>query len=534
MTKKVCIIGGGATGVALLWCLAQDADACQEWEVTLIHDQPQLGGHSLAYPVPRNGKTLYIDIGVQFISPMLYPNVHEMLKRPEFKSRVPVFDYDSLKIACSFPPDETGAPLNWGNFPAYQQGDNFALYSPAMADDAKVFEAFIEFSLLTGWGGKTLQSYFDNPPGPFQYQDEQRFINYLLKPYLSIINGYGSALMDETTFGDMFPLFAKLPFVKETPLGSFTQPGKGWQRFTNGASSWVQAMADVAAQTMTPQIILKTKATAVWTDTSANNIVHVTWQGQDGSANEGTFDKVVLTTDMWTNAALLDNDQNNSLWNELYAHYIDKSLWPLMPGKCYIHTDESMLSPYLREEQETLQFNAAYAPGTTDGNYNLSKTFTTYIQKNVLGNPDAEGLYLTMYGYIPDPSAGDKVPDPNKVLFEENWTHGKWTPSFMGGAKKELHLAQGLGNVSYPEQKDSNVYFAGNNTTTDSEEGALDSAMIMADYAFSIQYPLGANPLAFAMYYIYKHEVMFPGQDASSKIAHLHRLLGGREGTITP
>lgn len=531
MTRKVCIVGGGATGVSLLWCLAQDSAACEEWEVTLIHDQKELGGHSLAFPVERNGKTLHIDIGVQFISPMLYPNVHEMLKRPEFKSQVPVFDYDSLKIACAFPKDASGAPLNWGNFPAYQQGDNFALYSPEMADDAELFEAFLELSLVTGWGGKSLQSYFDDPPGPLKYQDPQRFVNYLLKPYLSIINGYGAALLEETTFGDMFPIFADIPFTK-TPLGSFTQPGTGWQRFTNGASSWVQAMADVAAKTMTPRIILNSRAADVWTDMEDGNRVHVQWVDADKNISEDTFDKVVLTTDMWTNAEILNNDNNSKLWNELYVKHIDKKLWPLMPGKCYIHTDESMLSPDLREQEETLQFNAYYAPGTADGNYDLSKTFTTYIQKNVLGDPDADGLYLSMYGYIPDPSAGDKVPDCDKVLFEEVWTHGKWTPSFMGGVKKNLHLAQGLGNVSYPSQKDSNVYFAGNNTTTDSEEGALDSAMIIADYAFDVSYPMGANPLAFAMYYIYQHEVMFPGQDAASKLAHLHRLLGGWEGNI--
>lgn len=113
--KKVCIIGGGATGVSLLWILSQDPKAREEWEVTLIHNQDQLGGHSLTYPVTRKiksrvggktvttEKTFDIDIGVQFIAPMLYPNVHQMLQRPEFKSRVEVFDYNDLKIACAFP-----------------------------------------------------------------------------------------------------------------------------------------------------------------------------------------------------------------------------------------------------------------------------------------------------------------------------------------------------------------------------------------------------------------------------------------------
>jgi hypothetical protein len=73
-------------------------------------------------------------------------------------------------------------------------------------------------------------------------------------------------------------------------------------------------------------------------------------------------------------------------------------------GMCYIHTDSSMLSPDLMGQQETLQFNAYYSPGSQDGNYDLGKTFTTYIQKNVLSDPDAGGLYLTMYGYTSRPA----------------------------------------------------------------------------------------------------------------------------------
>jgi len=140
--KKVCIIGGGATGVALLWTLAQDSKAREEWDITLIHNQLQLGGHSLTYPVEHNGKTFDIDIGVQFIAPMLYPNVHEMLKRPEFNSRVQVFDYNELKIACAFP-RENGKPMNWGNFPEYQQGEQFALNTEAMQKEGNAFLQYV-------------------------------------------------------------------------------------------------------------------------------------------------------------------------------------------------------------------------------------------------------------------------------------------------------------------------------------------------------------------------------------------------------
>lgn len=130
-------------------------------------------------------------------------------------------DYPALKIASGFPRDVNGNVRNWGNFSDYQTGSNFALYDEDMMADANTFENFLEFALLEGWANKTLQEYFDNPPQT--YRNKDKFLTYFLAPYLSIINGYGAALMDQTTFADIDPLFLKIPFLK-TPLGSFTKP----------------------------------------------------------------------------------------------------------------------------------------------------------------------------------------------------------------------------------------------------------------------------------------------------------------------
>lgn len=526
MPNKICIIGGGATGAALLWMLSLDTK--QKWDVTLIHDQPTVGGHSLTQYVKWNGGTFPVDVGVQFISPMLYPNVDAMLKRSEFKSRVPLTDYDSLKIACGFPRNAQNQLVNWGNFPAYQTGANFALYDADMKADANTFQNFLEFAVFEGWGQKTLQEYFDNPPQT--YINKDKFINFFLAPYLSIINGYGAALMNQTLIVEMVPLFANV-VIEKSPLGSFTQPGKGWQRFTNGAQSWVQGMVDVAKTKMPAKILLNTNALSVWTDQTTNQVTVAYKTNPTAVISSATFDKVILTTDMWTNSKLLNNPQNQYFWNSLYKTYIgygrdvnnnplgNPVVWDLMWGQCFIHTDSKMLSPDLMQQQETLQFNGYYA-STGSGNFDLLKTFTTYIQKNVLNKSNADGLYLTMYGYIPDKSRGDVLPDPTKVIYTTPWTHGKWTPAFMGDAKKNLHMAQGLGNVFYQGQMNTNVYFAGNNATTDSEEGALDSAIAMAGYAFGISYPFNLieHPLAFGMYEIYKN-LMFPAPNAAHSIA---------------
>ena len=540
--QKVCIIGGGASGVALLWTLSQDPNS--NCNVTLIHDQPNLGGHSNSPAVKWNGKTFNVDIGVQFISPMLYPNVHDMLKKPEFKSRVSVTDYDTLKVAAAFPRDAKNNMMNWGNFPDYQPGSNnpqssrFNLFDADMMYDCELFQDFLEISIAK-WANVTLTEFFKSPPPPLVFKNQQRFLDYFLSPYLSIINGYGNALMESTTMADLWPLFAKIPFEK-TPQGSFTKPGTGWQRFTNGAQSWVQAMADVAQSHAPSTIILNSSVLGVYTDQNTGQ-VHVNWQSNTTKQILGkTFDKVVLTTDMWTNSKLLNNTDNAYFWKNLYEKYIGypetpngpDPVWDLMWGKCYIHSDASMLSPDLRLQKETLQFTASYAPGNQDGNYNLSKTFTTYIQKNVLNDPAADGLYLTMYGYVPNPTT-DKVPAQNTWLTPPiTWTHGKWTPAFMGGAKANLHLAQGLGSIPYPGQMNTNVYFAGNNATADSEEGALDSAMIIAEYAFNVPYPLPSlSPMAWFMYETF-HNTMFPKPNAASSIARMIMTAPRQSGAI--
>jgi hypothetical protein len=517
MTQRVCIIGGGVAGVGLWWTLSQSAQLAAEWNVTLIHSGDKVGGHALTVPVPYKGTTIPVDTGVQFFIELLYPNIDVLVK----KLNIPVQNFDELKVACAFP-RWNNYKQNWGNFDAYRGTPGFELYTQQMYDNAERFQNFMDLCLVEGWGSKTLAEYFATVSPP--YEEQELFLNVFVYPYLSIINGYGASLADQVTFEDLFPLFANLSPLWPG-LGSFTHPGSGYRRFTNGASSLVDAMQTQAAQMMPGTLRLNTTVTEVIAAQSLPGPVTVKWTNADGSTGSGKFDKVILTTDMDTSRALLNNSANAALWNSLYSKFISARQWPLLPGKCYIHTDDSMLSPDLMQQQESLQFTAYYAPLDTAPYYDMFKTYTTYLQQNIHSEVNAAGLYLTMYGYIPDESKGDKVPDPKKVLFAEEWLHGMWLPTFMMEAKTALHMAQGKGaTLSYPGQLDTGIYFAGNNTTADSLEHAFLSGAIIGNYAFDAPFPLIDSPLAYTMYYLFYHEFMFPDEKSANKLGRFPYL----------
>ena len=132
MTKTLCIVGGGPAGVGLAWTLAQDPQVAAEWSITIFHDEDIPGGHCATYDVtnPINGSTVPVDIGVQYVSPLINPNVSLMLGEAPFTQLAPVVEAPPLTVACGFP-RRNGQPMNWGNFPAYQSGELFALYNEA-------------------------------------------------------------------------------------------------------------------------------------------------------------------------------------------------------------------------------------------------------------------------------------------------------------------------------------------------------------------------------------------------------------------
>ncbi|MDQ3033271.1 MAG: NAD(P)-binding protein [Myxococcota bacterium] len=546
--KKIGVIGGGASGCSLVWSLMrpETENLC---EVTLFHDEDVVGGHSKTIdvwfdaagkgfvddattPAPAGTKVYPVDIGVQFVCATLYPNLYRQLEFPEFKNQVNLTPHEALKISGSFSPT-----LNWGNFPEYQSGPRFEqCFDAATKELAAEFEKDIKWAPFTPLDGITfstnMEQYLEVEGVPWS----SNFFRYLMIPYLCIINGYGTTDLLETKFEDLFPIFVKIPGLQERgPYGSFTEPGRGWDRFTTGATSWVAAMADYG-RTKGATLNLGQTVTAIYNKPDGTVVVECSPTADLERAKtdpshvvpttSAEFDEVVLTTDMTTNRALLDNAKN-----ALYAtqkDYISADKFALIPGVCYIHQDDDCLSPHLRDKKEDGQFVGAYSMGKTnpDGSnayglpYHLESSFQTYLMKNILGTP--VDCHVSMYAE----ASAAKLPDPAKTIHMKTWRHGRWVASFFDKAKKDLHRIQGLGNI----------WFAGNNTTVDSEEGALVSAMIIAAQLFpEFRYPFPPASEAF-VFFEYFQSVMFPspslqwrlGRIAADAGEHL-RLI--REGT---
>ncbi len=498
--KKICVVGGGATGVALLWCLTSQATTNDQVELTLLHNDPVLGGHSHTEQVTLGGKTYPIDVGVQYICPLLYPNTYRMLEGPGFEN-VTLQDNGEIRIAASF--GDEGA---WGNFADYQTGPTFGLYNQANVDAANDLRAAIITSPVSGRTNETIDEYLKRTSQP------KEFVEYFLWPYLSVLNGYGeNAQLLAATMEDLLPLFT--PIFHPGPLASFTSPGLGWQRFRDGSGAWVNAMAELAkAQGAT--VLTSTPANAVWTDASGQAWV------QYGDTNDPAvaFDEVVLTTDMTTNRMLLDNGNNVHYTppsGPQQSQYISETAFPLNPGSCYIHQDIDVLSPNVREGKEVLQFTADYAMQQTgDYSYDLSKTYTTWLIQNMVEDLP-EPVYVSMYG-----TDVAENPPKHQLFPPVKWRHGRFLGSYMYTSKAALHNVQGVGNI----------WFAGNNTTQDSEEGALVSAMVIAGKVCpDWKYPYYGLHWKYAYatfwYELMKDKIMFP-ETVSGLWGHFRHLIG--------
>ena len=490
MKRRLAIVGGGASGVSLAWLASTQPRVMRDWDVTLLHDEPTLGGHSHSIPVELGGEVVPIDIGVQFVSPTLYPHTFAMLALPELRERVPIEHMGPLRMTSAFTPDH-----NWttDHGRVDRERGTFADVNPEQLRLAAELRRDIGRSLFTRVDGApaagiTLEAWFERKP----HLRDSAFVRFGLMPLVSIINGYTAHDLLETRLGDLMPLVTKLPLLPG-PLIPFDRPGRGWVRFVRGAQSWIEAMAERAASR---GVAFHTEAPvrAVRPPACGRGGVEIGW----GADQCGTFDAVVLTTDMTANRHMIDGPLA-----ERFAPYVAAERFPLLPGICFIHQDPGVLAPHLGECDDDLQFTGSHAWRPGEANpyglpYDLHGTYATHLVHRTLGLP--EPCYVSMYAE----AQRTRFPDPERVLHRKEWRHGRWMSSFFREGKERLHEVQGLGGL----------WVAGHNTTFDSEEGALLSALGVAEQLFDgFRSPLGrlwTRPHAHVLHHHFVRQTMFP------------------------
>jgi len=75
-TKQIAIVGAGISGLGAAWMLKKSSIDCVVYEKA-----DYVGGNAETIEVTHEGRRVPVDVGVQYIVPMLYPNVAALAKR---------------------------------------------------------------------------------------------------------------------------------------------------------------------------------------------------------------------------------------------------------------------------------------------------------------------------------------------------------------------------------------------------------------------------------------------------------------------
>src|SRR5262249_5137945 len=146
-----------------------------------------------------------------------------------------------------------------------------------------------------------------------RFSNYNNFEKFFLDPYLSIMNGYGAALLNQI-------YVPEAAFLFDNHYASFTSWSSNFMRFHYGAAQWVQTMAQNAVNLMPNgkvHLVTGAEVTKVYPGSNGPSVV---WKIGGKTKAPKTFDSVVLTTDMDTNGSLLDNAKNPL--KDFYAGYV--------------------------------------------------------------------------------------------------------------------------------------------------------------------------------------------------------------------
>lgn len=79
MVQRICIVGGGISGLTAAWALYQNSD---RFDIQVFEKEDRLGGNAITVDVPQHaGLAIPVDISVTACVVVAYPNYTELLRR---------------------------------------------------------------------------------------------------------------------------------------------------------------------------------------------------------------------------------------------------------------------------------------------------------------------------------------------------------------------------------------------------------------------------------------------------------------------
>lgn len=411
--ETIAIIGGGAAGLGAAWLLDESFD------ITIYEGAAALGGHARTVYVPSPAGSVPVDMGVIITKPWGYPNLYGLLELLD----VPTFS-SGVTIGASFGPHDT-----------WVTGGGGALWE-RIREECSRFELamFQAASLPEAERARPIRHLLR------RQRYSRDFIDKALCPVLAMLVVTGSEPLDvplsevASLFPEYFSFFAPIT----------------WRFFSRGTHDYVERLA----ARLRGKIRVDAPVAAVRRHRDGVTVV-------DASGNAARFDQVVIATGADSARAIV-----------MDATPLERTLldsFRYARSRAYVHTDESVLSPYL-PRSTSFQYTSFGDP--------IGPEFRGAVTYDVGAHYDAPGLFATLSW------EGTEAPLPRGILASQTWAHLIVTPHVVR-ARARLHEIQGV----------RRTWYCGEYTTVVSHEGALVSGMAVAE-AIGAKYPLAGLPLA--------------------------------------
>ena len=357
--QRIAIVGGGAAGVTLAWHLAA------LHHITVFEAGEHLGGHAFTHTLMHEGKLIHADMGVEYFTERLAPNLMTHLK---------ALDVETFVAPLSFSCLSDDASVLWSN----QQTTAASSQALRQAFD-QFHQDMVEVSLHQ-------ERYKSWSVGDFVSERgyDAGFVNQALLPLLTVYSGCNGPSLDYSL------VYCAVSFNMN--LLSFFSPAY-WRKAKGGIDGYLKIMH----RKLGPRVRLNTKVMSV---RSHKRGVEVRTH-----AESQNFDQVIMATH--ADQALHIIEAPTPEQATLLGAY------EYVPVEAILHTD-SLAVAHGSPDSYCVFVKAADAPNEASNAWGTLTRVVTHFE------PASSPLYVTF-----DPKM---ALDPAKVILRKQWKLPKLRP----------------------------------------------------------------------------------------------------------